>query len=109
MPLLVLMGCSHKHKCIVKNIHENEICAYDLESGTYKTFVYHGRYDHFEYIYPGDTFECVSDNGFQYRHNNVIDIPRMGYMITNCDSLNNRQTRVWHEKLRQAELNRKQK
>ncbi len=102
VPLFVLIGCEHKHTCLVRNVHKNEIYAYDIESGKNKTFVYHGRYDHFEYIYPGDTFECISNNRFEYKYNTVIDIPYMGHLMTNIDSLNARQNRKWREKLKQA-------
>lgn len=102
VPLLVLMGCSHKHTCIVRNVTKNEIYARDLESGTDKVFVYHDRCDHLEFIYPGDTFECVSNNAFTYKQSTVIDVPRMGYLMTNIDSLNARQDRKWHENLKQA-------
>ena len=94
VPFIMMTGCKREYSAVVKDVSDNKIWVTDTESNTDKIFVLNTRYDHLNYVYPGDTLEYVLKKHYWHKHKFVVNIPEYGHLCLDKDSLNVRQDRV---------------
>ena len=95
VPLIMSVGCNREHKMVVQKVVDNKIVAKDTNSGKNQVIVMNTRYEHLAYVYSGDTIEYIATRPCLdvFRNTKRIDIPDVGYLKFDKDSLMVRQDR----------------